>query len=134
MKKKRQKVTRSARTRTGSFRFKDNIGVLIRPDTQFINSIGYTVVMSYFSALHLVYLLSGITPLWYTLSLVYLLSGISPLRYTSCLVYLLSGIPPLWYTPSLVYPLFGIPPLWYTPSLVAFLQKVYKRDWLKEFV
>ena len=44
------KVTRSARTRTGSFRFEDDIGirpgVLIRPDTQFINSIGYTVFMS----------------------------------------------------------------------------------------
>ena len=52
------KVTRSARTRTGSFRFEDDIGirpgVLLRPDTQFVNSIGYTVFMSndYFSALH----------------------------------------------------------------------------------
>ena len=51
------KVMRSAHTRTGSFRFEDDIGVrpgvLIRPDTQFINSIGYTVFMSdyYFSAL-----------------------------------------------------------------------------------
>ena len=57
------KVTWSARTHTGNFHFKDDIGVrhgvLIRPDTQFINSIGYTVFMSdyYFSALHPVYML-----------------------------------------------------------------------------
>ena len=51
------KATRPARTRTGNFHFEDDIGlrpgVIIRPDTQFINSIGYTLFMSYyyFSAL-----------------------------------------------------------------------------------
>ena len=51
------KVTRSARASTGNFHFEDDIGLrpraLIRPDTQLINSIGYTVIMSdyYFSAL-----------------------------------------------------------------------------------
>ena len=41
------KVMRPASTRTGNFHFEDDIGirpgVLIRPDTQFINSIGYTI-------------------------------------------------------------------------------------------
>ena len=51
------KAMRPARTSTGNFHFKDDIGirpgVLIRPDTQLINLIGYTVFMSdyYFSAL-----------------------------------------------------------------------------------
>ena len=51
-------VARLARTSTENFHFEDDIGlrpgVLIRPDTQFINSIGYTVFMPnfYFSALH----------------------------------------------------------------------------------
>ena len=59
------KVTRPARTSTGNFHFEDDIGirpeVLIRPDTQFINSIGYTVFMSdyYFSELQL-YILHNI--------------------------------------------------------------------------
>ena len=53
------KVTRPARASTENFHFKGDIGIrpraIIRPDTQLINSIGYTVTMSdyYFSALQL---------------------------------------------------------------------------------
>ena len=43
------KVTQPARTSIGNFNFKEDIGVrpraLIRPDTQFINLIGYTVTI-----------------------------------------------------------------------------------------
>ena len=51
-------AVRPARASSGNFHFEDDIGikprVFIRPDTQLINSIGYTVFMSdyYFSALH----------------------------------------------------------------------------------
>ena len=48
------KVTRSAHASTKNFHFEDDIGVrprtLIRPDTQLLNSIGYTVIMSDISA------------------------------------------------------------------------------------
>ena len=47
-------AARSTRADSGNFHFEDNIGVspraLIRPDTQLINSIGYTVFMSVISA------------------------------------------------------------------------------------